>query len=60
MGMILVFKIPIIQGEFVPVLVYREDAPVKDLGIRDGFNQVSVSIMDFLGYPKTFGSESLL
>lgn len=46
--------------EFVPVLVYREHAPVKDLGIRDGFNQVSVSIMDFLGYPKTFGSESLL
>ena len=46
--------------EFVPVLVYREHAPVKDLGIRNGFNQVSVSIMDFLGYPKTFGSESLL
>ena len=57
--MILVFKIPIIQGVCTGI-VYREHAPVKDLGIRDGFNQVSVSIMDFLGYPKTFGSESLL
>ena len=46
--------------EFVPVLVYRKHSIVKDLGIRDGFSQVAVSIMDYFGYHKTFGSESLL
>ena len=46
--------------EFVPVLLYGKRTSARALGVRDGFSQVAVSIMDFFGYEKTFGSESLL
>jgi len=46
--------------EFVPVLLYGKRISASALGVRDGFSQVAVSIMDFFGYEKTFGAESLL
>lgn len=46
--------------EFVPVFVYGEQIVAKNLGLRNGFNQVAASVMDFFGYEKIFGPESLL
>jgi phosphopentomutase len=46
--------------EFVPVFVYGKQVAAKNLGLRNGFNQIAASVMDFFGYEKTFGPESLL
>lgn len=46
--------------EFVPVFIYGKQVAAKNLGLRNGFNQIAASVMDFFGYEKTFGPESLL